>query len=334
MQKSTRCKLWGTTFFLILFFLPSLLPAEKPETKTLRHQFSISPFWGLELGDTRELVYSSNLVLSELLWPILPAIQWGLEGEYRYRDSFYFSASLNSALPGQTGSMIDRDWMNILSHPGNRDLHYLTHFSAHEAWLEQGLVFTARTGGKFPKNSDLQFYTGLAFSYRLYNWTATNGYTQYAQKNGDIYEEWQADLPKTPMYGPGINYRQQWLLFGFELGGRFPIGEKTDIGLALLLYPLAQYQGFDHHIKRDNYFVDSTENTLMFQGRIALHFELSAKKMFFTEFAYSLVPKSRGDTIVFDTNSGSYAFNSYKNGGGSGVRLSILGIACGLRIGL
>jgi outer membrane protease len=213
-----------TVFFILvsMFFPIQVLYGEKGRTKSA-YAFSVIPVVGMFWGKAKEILYKdpdTRTPVSQLLWDFKPLVYAGTDLEFGPRDAFTKNGvsagvSLKFGFPFVSGIMEDRDW-------AAPDEDYLTNYSRHDA-LSNGIFMVDLSAGfSWPILSRMTIRVYGEFSYHRFSWTSEDGYIQYpSDSSGYLYDQpWTPDLPKDPVYGTGITYTQNWLMFspGFSFG--------------------------------------------------------------------------------------------------------------------
>jgi outer membrane protease len=294
------------------------------------YTFSISSSFGIKYGQAEEIVFSdavSDTKLSQLLWDMKPLFYWGAAFDFSQRfpmDSFGFfaNAALQTALPGKTGVMEDRDWLA----PGNG----LSNFSSHENYTEEALFFDFTAGASIPVASwaRVQIFAGI--SYMGLKWTAREGYLQYAAKSGNTYGYWNASLPKIAVYGPVIAYKQDWLIFTPGIALRAPLFDNFNAGLIFKIGPVIFCEDLDDHFERRLEFSESMYGGLMLEPRGEFSFLLNENINFSLDVSYRFIHGPRGDTKVRSTETN--ATQKSKDSGGSGYSVLDAALSVTLRL--
>jgi hypothetical protein len=207
---------------------------------------SVSMLWGI--GD--EIIYntpndnnkSTNKYTSELIWDMKPLICIGLSLAFsphqQYEKSgFRAQASVKCALPIRAGITEDKDWL-----ADNQP--YLTNYSRHTN-MSDGSVFADLNAGyswAIANCVSLNLYAALLY-YHL-AWKAENGYIQYASGN----QPWNDTVAKTDIYGPAIQYQQNWFLLtpGFDAG--FRLNSVVAMKLFAEVTPFIYAKNVDNHM--------------------------------------------------------------------------------------
>jgi outer membrane protease len=210
-------------FFILVsisFSLQQLHGEENPGKWA--YAFSISPTAGILWGRAEEILYKdpdSDTRISQLLWDLKPLVYAGTDFEFGPRNlwtksGFTAGLSLKYGFPLKTGIMEDRDWLS--------DDAYITNYSNHDAYANGVYMVDISTGFSWAFASRISLRVYGEFSYMYLSWTSQDGYIQYPKDGNGNYlydgsKPWDPDLPKDPVYGTGIIYTQNWLMFSPSL---------------------------------------------------------------------------------------------------------------------
>ncbi|HUI70988.1 MAG TPA: omptin family outer membrane protease, partial [Spirochaetia bacterium] len=103
---------------------------------------SLSATSGVLLGGAKEFVYDGSYMLSELDWPILPAVYAGLKMDVGDTSGFLARAELKVGIPLPAGIMTDSDFLNL---DGVK-----THYSQSDGDIESIILASAQVGWGIP----------------------------------------------------------------------------------------------------------------------------------------------------------------------------------------
>jgi outer membrane protease len=310
--------LWG----LAVLLLPgaSGLWAEE---KGPDYVFTYSASLGLLYGQGEEIVYKNgggDTYLSELLWDLKPlfyhqsVLDFGkarpLEG-----PGFWGSFSLRLGIPAFTGIMEDRDWLNPQE-------DFLTQYSRHDAHTDSLLSTELRAGFSTPVLSRFVFKFFLGVSYMEMNWTGWDGYYQY-RLSGTAFDNsrpWDDSLPRQPVYGPQITYRQRWIAVfpGLSLGASF--SRRFSWELSAVISPLVYGAARDVHLRRavqfDDYLSGGVFGGFFGESRGDLVFSLARRIDLAFHLTGRLVKGQRGSSTTTSLSTGDASPSSDNAGAG------------------
>ncbi len=309
MKKTLLLKRFFIT--LLICFSTSVLFGEtdnEQSEKDSDYQFSINASAGMLYGTSFELVYrTSSALLSELRWDMKPLFYWGSSVEFSRRDpaskpGFYAELGIKTGIPANTGFIEDRDWDLIFGE--------LTHFSKHDNITNSALLFDASLGFSIPVFSTGIVVTPLlGFHYMHYQWTAQDGYTQYAKDNNA--NVWDESLPKTPSYGSVVGYSQDWIIGSFGMSVQYSFLERFTVEGRFLFSPLILVYAKDNHYQRENYgglgirFYDEVSQGYMLEPALSLTFSFTRNIKLNLKTSYRYIDNSKGDAYAYN-NTGNH----------------------------
>ncbi len=267
------------------------------------YQFSINASFGMLYGTSFELVYRTNSsLLSELRWDMKPLFYLGASVEFSRRNpaakaGFYAELGFKAGIPANTGSMEDRDWISAE--------YELSHFSKHDNVTNSALLFDASLGYSIPLFSTGIVVTPLlGFHYMHYQWTAHDGYTQYA-KDGNA---WDKSLPKTPSYGSIVGYSQDWIIGSFGMSVQYSFLERFTVEGGFLFSPLILVFAKDNHYQRENggiCFFDKVSGGYLLEPSLAFSFLFNRNMKLSLKASYRYTDKAKGSSYAYN-NTGDH----------------------------
>ncbi|MDR1893995.1 MAG: omptin family outer membrane protease [Spirochaetales bacterium] len=286
------------------------------------YRFSLSLRAGLLSGAAYEEVYRSaerDQFLSELTWEVKPLYYGGVCLEFgqenpRLRAGFFTRLDLKTGLPGVTGVMEDRDWLGRTADGGNTGL---SHFSSHTNTLRQFVALDFQAGLSFPLGGSFVLRClGGGSAMHLY-WEASDGYTQYGMSLSgalspgvldDVHELWSPSLPKVPVYGLGISYVQDWVVFHLGLGLGYSRGPWA-VDLLFLGSVLTFCRDYDIHHHRDIEFIGFY--VLAFFGEPSIRISRTLIPGLEADLAlsYRWLEKAQGKAVINYLNTGAKGEN-------------------------
>jgi outer membrane protease len=267
--------IYGFAFFVSIFGVFSSAPLYAAEpVENSSYAFSIGSSMGFLYGQGEELVYADekhDTYASQLLWDAEPLLYAGLSLYGARREplgkwGFFGILDLKFGFPGQkTGRMEDRDW------DASRTL---TDFSSHDNYTDGGFLLDFSAGVSVPIQNILYIQAYVGLSYMAFKWSARDGYTQdnYDEETGTSYASAE-DAPKKSVYGPGIDYSQQWLTPFLGVSLNYPFLKYYTLSLSAELMPLfCSVFARDDHFKRDIQFEDYSIKGTGFRPRGEISF--------------------------------------------------------------
>jgi outer membrane protease len=311
-----------------MFFSGQVLNGEEQGTKSA-YAFSAVPTIGLFWGKAKEILYKypdAKTPVSQLLWDLKPLVYAGTDLEFGPRDPFIKNGvsagvSLKFGFPFVSGIMEDRDW-------AAPDEDYLTNYSRHDALSNGVFMVDMSAGFSWPILSMMTVRIYGEFSYHRFSWTSEDGYIQYPKNASGSYQydqPWNADLDKDPVYGTGITYTQNWLMFSPGLYFGLKISRYFFAGCFAALTPFIYAVCVDDHLlplsAGKQYTRGEDYLTGGFSAKAGLNVSFSPKEgLEFTLMAgFRNISGSRGDSYNMNmglNTGGSFSLSPYDGGAG------------------
>jgi outer membrane protease len=271
--------IYGFFLFVSIFGVISFASLYAEESENFPYTFSLGTSAGFLYGEGEEIVYlldgNYDRQASQLIWDIKPMIYFGSslyfdQVEPLKKWGFFGALDLKFGLPGiMTGTMEDRDW----------DFeNKMTDFSSHDNTTEGALLLDFAAGVSFPIRSTLYIRGYGVISYMHFKWTSRGGYSQKARdfdpdSNAYVFYPSAKDAPERPVYGPAINYSQDWFELALGLSVHYPFLKNFTLSLSTQFVPLiVMTHGRDDHLKRDTQFDDYMSKGASFKPRGELSF--------------------------------------------------------------
>lgn len=236
--------------------------------------FSAAPTSGVLFGTAHEYVYdqsvSTNYVLSELVWGFQPIYYYGVDMALASPEGFTLRISAKSGVPGLSGTIEDSDY---LYGNGVKNL-----FSESQNYTEQALMARLQAGYAFHVSSGFSITPLLSLDYMDMKWSAQNGYLQYPMLNANgVYPPWSSSLPKTPIYGVGIIYQQQYFIPAVGLETTLRPMEKLAIDLSVAYSPIIIARAVDNHLVRQFTTTDTFNRGTFVDPAIRFDYAVSSR---------------------------------------------------------
>lgn len=281
---------------LLTLLSPFTFPAEKGAI-----DMSVSA--SLLSGSVRELVFDRDEVLSELVWPVRQIMSLALGAGVSLGGGFRLSASLDAAIPGESGNMEDSDFMNI---PASS---VKTHYSRHDARLDYLVDVCFTLSREFEteipssrRSRPLTICPGIGLRFRTCAWSGSDGYTQYSLIDGTgSYEGWSPDLPKDYLDGEVITYGQDYLLVFASLAANFPIGSAWTLTAAVSASPFVSCVGKDRHLLTFMNYEDRMSGGLFVEPALTVSWQTGGgglSNRFFVSGIWTLFSGLRGRSLT------------------------------------
>jgi len=312
--------------FVIIFITIGLL------AKGNEHNFSLGTSIGILYGQSEEIVYrnrDSDEKLSQLLWDLKPLVYAGANLHYHWQNPFYnwglFSDVLfKFGLPGNTGYMEDRDWMDT------QYANFLTHYSISDNKTESAVLIDFNAGITFNVYQDWLLKFFVSYSYMNFSWTASGGSVlhPYPPDNPNIdHSRGSHGYFKTPI--DVVTYKQSWNIV--SLGASFygAFNPYFNIDISIKLSPLISCMSEDNHILINWIMTDYLYGGFFIEPNIT--FSFTPNDFFTLSFSakYRSINNTRGDSLYNRNNS----FTLYRNIGGAGFSAFDAGIVARLNLG-
>ena len=258
-----------TLFFASVYIMTAQTGTSRAITDQRNYRFSLTPLAGILIGQSEEILYkykNSDQYASQLLWDLKPLYYAGLALDFGPKDPFHkngftSAASLKFGFPLKTGIMEDRDWMDSYE-------EYLTHYSRHEAFSQNAILADISAGYTWHIKDFLAVSVFGEFSYMYFSWMAENGYYQYATRlSGPLeplhFEKWNSSIEKKSIYGAGMRYTQNWLIFapGISFKGRLS---------SFSLEANIKYSPLIYCADRDDHLLTYNDNGQLFHGTFSI----------------------------------------------------------------
>ena len=256
---------------------------------------------GVILGIARELVLSGSYVVSELDWPLLPAVFVGTAVNLTTPVGFVASLEVQAAVPTPTGTMTDSDFLN-----GDG---VKTHYSQSDSILTGALIATVQAGWSIPlPDQEFTLAPFLQFEYMQFKWTAENGYLQYPPtgQSSPNYTPWFPGETKVPIYGTGIIYTQTYLIPAVGIKGSIQALESLTVNFSLAISPYMWCFDLDEHLFRFLRFYDNLRGGIMIEPSLSAALKITPRATVTLEARYRHISGLVGDTVEVGTGATGY----------------------------
>ncbi|GHU68042.1 outer membrane protease [Spirochaetia bacterium] len=291
--------------------------------------FSLEPSFGILWGQAEEIVYKNadtGEKLSQLLWDLKPLVYAGMDLEFGpkkpwIKSGFFAEAAIKYGFPLETGNMEDRDWQAAAE-------SYLTNYSKHNAFIQNNgaVIFDFSAGYSWAMPIPVYLRAFADFSYIHLAWNSRDGYLQYPNYPNPNYNDdpWNENLPKFPVYGPAINYEQNWLILSPGLSAGLQGSDYFSLRFFALVSPLIRSVNIDDHLQSSKviHYEDYLFGGLAFKYGTEISFYPFERWEFLFAADFHRINGSRGSTYKKAGTSNYYS--EYKNGGGGGFSMGNL----------
>ncbi len=283
-------------------------------------RLSLSAGAGIALGDAREYVYANDRKLSELVWPLEPARLFSLAVSVAPGPKIAIEGSFTFGLSADAGTLTDSDFENVtVTGSGAR-----TKYSEHDARLaeyaeaELGLARRFDLPVRGPGSDErIAVVARAGFRCKRLSWVGTDGYRQYGEWNGVEYDEWYEDMPKVPMTGKVIEYRQTWFTPIAGLEARIPVGPRAAVAASIKGSPAVWCEARDLHVLTGKEYLDHLAGGTLIEPAVLVSWEPAEGLSIFARGAWTRVAGLRGITEAKDVSTGTVETYGRANGGGA-----------------
>lgn len=252
---------------------------------------------GTGTGSVRELVYSDNDILSELVWPLdsLATVTAG--------TVLPAGKNLSIGISFETGMLLTRQYMTDSDYLNLPEDSRKTHFSRHSANLDYYHEFSVslsrlfstplrgiRTGRRIGITPHLELrWTSMA-------WTGKDGYTQYGEIAG-VYFPWNPFLPKNQLEGPVITWKLSRIMLLAAVSADIPLGNRFTVTGKIAATPLVYCNATDNHLRTGIFYKDTASGGFYIEPALRVACTVTDKHTVFLSGSWIWMSGSRGDTL-------------------------------------
>ncbi|HPS44436.1 MAG TPA: omptin family outer membrane protease [Treponemataceae bacterium] len=285
-----------------------------------RPEISLGASGGLTSGEAKEIVYSEDSKLSELVWPLDPAYLLGLDARFQWAKGFGIGANASFGIPREAGTLTDSDFMNVTVTGSSAK----THYSEHDARLDHLVSIDLAASWRFrlpacgiASESPITVMPFAGIRYFSLKWTGSDGYYQYGTKSGKVYAEWSPDMPKVSLSGKIVEYRQEYFapIAGVEVS--CPIRSSFALAAEFTLSPAVWCTDLDEHLLTYTDYHDYLSGGFLVEPRARVSWMPSKTIAAFAEGSWTRMLRLRGKTEAVDTRTGGTTVYARENGGGA-----------------
>ncbi|GHV81880.1 hypothetical protein AGMMS49991_04380 [Spirochaetia bacterium] len=290
---------------LCLLFTPIPACSQPLTLGNTRFIISTEAAFGLMYGEGEEILYGAPNgapYLSQLLWDMKPLLYVGSALSLAVKNpswpvGIYTSVTVKAGIPGNTGSMEDRDWLDD-------DNQYLTHYSIHDNNTTGAFLLDYDLGVSIPIRFKQAYTMDLTVFGRLswmqMEWFSQGGYTQYGENNHQYppFVEWDAGFPKASISGPAISYRQMWLIAGPGLILDFPVWKLFSVSISFTVSPFIWGAAVDNHLRPDKFkqYNDYPRWGISLEPQMEFAYSPDDRFSLSVYVSYRLISGAKGDT--------------------------------------
>ena len=255
---------------------------------------------GVILGMSREFVYDTGYTVSELDWPLLPAVYLGAAVDLTTKVGFLASIELQTAIPGRNGTMTDSDFLN-----GDG---VKTHYSQSDNYMDRVIIVNAQAGWAIPLQAGgtvSLLAPFLGFEYMQFKWSARDGYLQYPPTPlpSQPYDPWSPSTTKTPIYGTGIIYTQNYYIPMAGIKGTVRLLDNLTMSMSLAFSPYVWCSDVDEHIFTSTDFYDNMRGGIMLEPRLSATLRITPHATLMLDALYRHIGNLLGDTYTVATTT-------------------------------
>jgi len=244
----------------------------------------------------------------------------GLENKIVWADKLGIDLSISTAFPADSGTMIDTDFMNA------KDQYAMTNYSESSAYLEQMLDFSAGISWRFSMPlaipgavKKIGLTPRLGCRYMTLSWNASRGFYQYVDDpNWALYNtgaSWSSDIPKEPLNGTVITYRQEYVIPTAGVTLSLPIGKSFEINLGADLSPYVWGNDIDMHFKRSLEFHDIMAGGYCIEPNASVRWDATKHLAIFMNGNWTYIDALCGETYKKSFSDDSFTKLNKANGG-------------------
>ncbi len=275
---------------------------------------------GIAFGEAREFVYANDKKLSELVWPIEPARVFSLGASVPLGSRIALEGSFAFGLPAASDTLTDSDFLNVtITGSGAR-----TNYSEHdarltdlaEAEIDLARIFALPIRGP-ASDSRISLVARAGIRCKRLSWIGSDGYYQYGAWEGTEWGEWSADMPKVPMSGKVIEYRQTWLAPIAGLEARVPVGSRAVVGASIKGSPAVWCVDRDLHVLTGTEYRDYLSGGTLLEPAAFASWEPAEGISLFARGAWTRIAGLRGTTEAKKISTGTVSVYDRANGGGA-----------------
>lgn len=290
----------------LLLFHPGIASAQSAKQKSA---ISLDLTMGVLSGGATELIYDPNVdgssyKMSELDWASRPLVYWGLTANFNLSAGFYASFAVKSGIGGKTGYMQDSDWQNW---DGVK-----TNFSEADSYTDQALILDIEGGYDFNIADSLKVGPFLKLGYLNFQWSARNGYLQYAPEyypttdssDNYVYGPYTPISGNTPVIyvsGIGIVYQQSCFYPSIGLRATYTPWRRLTLVASFAVAPSVSMTETDNHVERGIIFTSTMNGGIVLEPRLVLRYQLSRVTTFGIDVSYIKIENLKGDLSATDS---------------------------------
>lgn len=284
----------------------------KPDTPlSTKKIFPVSGFLAAScnglLMEAREYVCQSNIIVSDLRWPLVPSFSYSLHGGIYLPKGIHIEGNVSFLQPMKTGTMIDKDFEDMTVLPLQPEL---TKRSEHACDIIGGIQWMAKLGVQIAMPQSIRMKQAgitvlvepmISFYYSVIKWHSYNGYLQYAKiKRNGQYEPWTETLPRIAITQAAVSYQQHVMLPAIGIGWEVSFPHKITLNTDLHLNPNIMAITEDIHHARNLRFVDVLQGGWAFHGTTRLSWQCHRFFAVFCSIFYQYAKTTEGISMIYN----------------------------------
>ncbi|MDA8427599.1 MAG: omptin family outer membrane protease [Treponema sp.] len=182
--------------------------------------------------------------------------------------------------------MTDSDWPNYDIGDYNK-----TDFSTSDCDTERTFSTRALAGWMWELVRGLRAGLFASFEYTDLEWSARDGYYQYASGGTD----WSSSLAQERLYGLGILYRQTYVIPALGMKLSYRPSARISVEGGLTLSSAVSCDDEDDHVYRSIEFTESFSGGTLVEPEIAAGYAITPKARLGLRISYRSIQGLRGD---------------------------------------
>ena len=316
---------------LIFYFLsfPFLAGAQGNSDSASPFSFDLGAYLTVKTGHQGEYVYeplANDRVLSYLEWDEKPLFVASLVGGAGYK-SLRIQAEANVAIPYDSGTMADSDFMNVSDFPNCTDAIAGIKTKYTESLCTTNTLFSVQFQLAYGFNLNPVFslvpFLGYDYQYSYQSAWGLKGFyydEDYTEENG--YYGWYTtsghNYPVNRSKNIEVislkrNYHMTWI----GLSASFNLGNSLTLDASVAVSPFIAIKSYDNHILRNKIFFDDM-NSFFSGGKLSavLNYKINPHNSIYGKVGYLSTGIADGITYVSSNGAKSYtAYPSSHSGG-------------------
>lgn len=291
---------------------------------------SVEPLFGLRRGQIDEYVFLkksnfSNDKLSELNWEIRPEWYYGFNIHGGLKQ-FFVETGLKFGVSGETGQMMDSDWLNAQTTSKKAAGHdYKTCYSEHDNHLDYDINFKIKSGFEFKIFEIFGIKPSFSYDYQNIKFTGKNGKGFYGYgKDQNFYNEnkYYAAYDDTAnqyvkeFSGRVITYQRELSLLW--LGSDFSVDLPLHFSLTAGFFfaPYVYAVSYDCHLTKNEDYADLTKGSFSaFKWNLGAEYKLNDRHSFSIIASWFRMNELRGENYEKESSKSSFKKSSAVDGG-------------------